>query len=94
MNREKVAKELVEIAKLTIPPRSMKADVGDVPVYFNVMDYIERSDNNKLNSKDINAAKDILENVVNGLQRDFDKMVSRELKKTLGLGKAGLTLRD
>jgi hypothetical protein len=90
MNKQAVAQELVKVAKL------LKADSGDVPVYFNVYDLFRPSVGKSWTSQQQDAAEEIVQNAAMANWTQFEKAVKDTLKRDhfeRPITKLGLELR-
>lgn len=76
MGNKRIAGELLHIAK------RVQADAGDVEAYFNISDFFEREDGERMiPTKDAAFLKTILSSVIIGQTHNMNKMLARELKK-------------
>ena len=75
--------------------RGIKADHGDVAVYFNVGELLKRADGERMmDEEQVQAGMSILDDVTISLWRQFTEDVKKKLRtKAALLAKHGLTLR-
>jgi hypothetical protein len=85
MDANKIAERVV---------RSLRADSGDVPVYFNIGDFFKSDSGGKISASQGDKAEAILGKAENDVWKELEKAVKQGLKKYESeLMKIGLVLK-